>query len=209
MPKNTFLNLPEEKRQRILEVAIDEFSKNTFKNASISKIAENANISKGSVYQYFKDKKDLYKYVLEISSEKKVEYLMQCMHNMEDLNFIDIIRELYIKGIEFAKENPKLAAIGNNFIKENDMKFKEEILGMGMEKSNKFFEELIEKAKRKGEINLNIDTKVGAYMISSLNIAIMDYLLSYMKYEDVIEDTKSLLDNVDKMLYIIKNGFKA
>ena len=74
MPKKTFFNLPEEKREKIIEMALEEFSKNTFTNASITKIAENAGIAKGSVYQYFSDKKDLYKYIVELSGQKKFEY---------------------------------------------------------------------------------------------------------------------------------------
>ena len=208
MPKQTFFNLPEERRNRIIETAINEFSQNSFINASISKIAENANVAKGSMYQYFENKKDLYKYVLEISALKKQEYLMDCLHNLEHLYFIDIIKELYVKGLEFASDNPKLAGIANNFMKESDIKFKEEIMGMGIKKSNQFFEILIEKAKEKGEINPQIDTKVGAYIITSLNTSIMDYLLSYMQYEEILHDKDELFDKVDKMLFIIENGFK-
>ncbi|AOT69639.1 TetR/AcrR family transcriptional regulator [Geosporobacter ferrireducens] len=208
MPKQTFFNLPEERRNKIIEAAIDEFSKNSFVNASISKIAENTNVAKGSMYQYFENKKDLYKYVLEISSLKKQAYLLDCLHNLEHLYFIDTIRELYVKGIAFARENPKLAGIANNFMKESDIKFKEEILGMGMEKSNQFFEILVEKAKEKGEINPQIDTRVGAYIITNLNTSILDYVLSYMKYEEVLQNQDELLDKVEKMLFIIENGFK-
>ncbi|KUO75259.1 MAG: TetR family transcriptional regulator [Clostridia bacterium BRH_c25] len=208
MPKQTFFNLPEERRNKIVETATDEFSQNSFVNASISKIAEKAGVAKGSMYQYFENKKDLYKYVLGISASKKQEYLMDCLGNLEHLYFIDIIKELYVKGLEFASDNPKFAGIANNFIKESDIKFKEEIMGTNIEKSNQFFELLIDKAKEKGEVNPNIDTKVGAYIITNLNISILDYLLSYMKYEEVLQDKNELMDKVDKMLFIVENGFK-
>ncbi len=208
MPKQTFLNLPLERRNRILETAIDEFSQNSFASASISKIAAKADVAKGSMYQYFENKKDLYKYILEISAQKKQEYLIDCLHSLEHLYFIDVIKELYIKGLEFASDNPKLAGIANNFLKENDMKFKKEIMGISIEKSNQFFEILIEKAKEKGEINPKIDTRVGAYIITSLNTSVIDYLLSYMQYEELLQSKDELMDNVGKILFIIENGFK-
>jgi len=208
MPRQTFFNLPRERRERILEAAIDEFSNNSFKNASVTKIAATAEVAKGSMYQYFKNKNDLYKYVLEISAQKKQQYLMDCLRDMERLYFIDIIRELYIKGLEFACDNPKLAGIANNFIKENDTKFKEEIMGMTTQKSNRFFEILLEKAKEKGEINPRIDTEVGAYVITSLNVSIIDYLLGYMQYEEILKSRDELMDKVEKILFIIENGFK-
>ncbi len=53
MPQATFFNLPEEKRQKILECALDEFAAHDYDSASVSKIVAKAGIAKGSLYQYF------------------------------------------------------------------------------------------------------------------------------------------------------------
>src|SRR5690242_14812279 len=63
-PKSTFLNLPPEKRERIIELAIEEFSERPYAQASLSRIVARAGIAKGSVYQYFEDKRDLYRWLL-------------------------------------------------------------------------------------------------------------------------------------------------
>ena len=75
MPKDTFFNLAEEKRNRIISAAISEFAANQYEVASISKIVKQASIAKGSFYQYFEDKKDLYFYIIEVASQKKKAYL--------------------------------------------------------------------------------------------------------------------------------------
>ena len=64
MPKQTFFNLPEEKRNHIIEVSIDEFAKAPYQNISINHLIKSMNIPTGSFYQYFEDKKDLYFYIL-------------------------------------------------------------------------------------------------------------------------------------------------
>ena len=64
MPSNTFFRLPEEKRQRLLNAAWEEFSRVSFADASINQIIHAANISRGSFYQYFTDKEDLTAYML-------------------------------------------------------------------------------------------------------------------------------------------------
>lgn len=64
MPKPTFLNLPDDKRNRLVELAIDEFAAHPFHGASLSRIVERAGIAKGSVYQYFDNKLDLYRWLL-------------------------------------------------------------------------------------------------------------------------------------------------
>ncbi len=65
MPSRTFFNLKEEKRNRIEKALIHEFSKGSFEQASITNIIEEAKIPRGSFYQYFEDKKDAIKYVIE------------------------------------------------------------------------------------------------------------------------------------------------
>jgi TetR/AcrR family transcriptional regulator len=62
MPKDTFFNLDEAKRNRIFEAAVDEFSQRRFSEASINQVVKNAGISRGSFYQYFQNKEDLYLY---------------------------------------------------------------------------------------------------------------------------------------------------
>jgi AcrR family transcriptional regulator len=63
MPKQTFFNLPKEKRDRIIAAAKEVFSKNSYEEASINQIVKLAQIPRGSFYQYFADKDDLYGYL--------------------------------------------------------------------------------------------------------------------------------------------------
>ena len=72
MPKDTFLNLSEEKKKKILNAAKKEFSRVPLEEASIKNIVEEAEIARGSFYQYFESKEDLLKYMLT-SCEKKLE----------------------------------------------------------------------------------------------------------------------------------------
>ncbi|MCL1808563.1 MAG: TetR/AcrR family transcriptional regulator [Clostridiales bacterium] len=60
MPKATFYNLKEEKQERILRSAIAEFNAHGFAGANVAAIAKNAEVAKGSMYQYFKDKTELF-----------------------------------------------------------------------------------------------------------------------------------------------------
>ena len=81
MPKSTFYNLNEEKREKIKRALKNEFTKHTFEKASISNMIEEANIPRGSFYQYFEDKEDALKYIIEDflndEKEKIKEFLIQ------------------------------------------------------------------------------------------------------------------------------------
>lgn len=64
MPTDTFFRLPEEKRKRLIDAAWDEFTTVKYADASINKIIRKARIPRGSFYQYFTDKEDLFIYLL-------------------------------------------------------------------------------------------------------------------------------------------------
>lgn len=59
MPKETFLKLPQEKKEKIIEAAKNELKRVPLEQASIKNIVENAGIARGSFYQYFENKEDL------------------------------------------------------------------------------------------------------------------------------------------------------
>ena len=59
MPKETFLKLPEEKKHKIMKAAKKEFERVPFEQTSIKNIANEAEIARGSFYQYFESKEDL------------------------------------------------------------------------------------------------------------------------------------------------------
>ncbi|KFZ27341.1 MAG: hypothetical protein KQ78_00391 [Candidatus Izimaplasma bacterium HR2] len=65
MPKDTFFNLVEEKRLKIIKAAKAEFLDNPLRKARVSNIVTVAGIPRGSFYQYFEDLDDLYYFIVE------------------------------------------------------------------------------------------------------------------------------------------------
>lgn len=64
MCTETFLRLPAEKRLRFLDAAWEEFGRVKFQDVSINQIIRRASIPRGSFYQYFSGKEDLFDYLL-------------------------------------------------------------------------------------------------------------------------------------------------
>lgn len=63
MPSSRFFKLPDEKRSKILRAVHSELAEFSVDELSINRIIHSAGISRGSFYQYFKDKDDLLEYV--------------------------------------------------------------------------------------------------------------------------------------------------
>lgn len=201
MPKETFFNLPVEKRERIIEAAIDEFATHNFHQARVTAIADQAGIAKGSFYQYFEDKMDLYKYLMELLVEKKLSYINKdVVENRDKYTFFQLLREAFISGIRFAKENPRLLPIG--MMLANDKELYHEIFGEHEDKSVDFFWRMLEYAKAQKEIDPTIESKLAAYMLVGMTFSLTDFIM---------EDGKVDLDDmaiIDQMLYFVENGLK-
>ena len=60
---NKNINIPEDKKEAIINASIEEFAKYEYKHAILENIASNANISKSLILYNFKTKKKLYEYV--------------------------------------------------------------------------------------------------------------------------------------------------
>ena len=63
--KEQFDKISDEKRKRIIEAALIEFSSMGYNAANINVIAKNAGISIGSMYQYFESKENLFLTIID------------------------------------------------------------------------------------------------------------------------------------------------
>ena len=108
MPKATFFNLDPKKRQRFIDAFLKEFTINTFDDASISKVLKSLGMAKGSFYQYFDDKLELFIYLRQYCAEVKMKYVADIRReNFAD--FWDYWRALYRFGVEFDTGHPEVS----------------------------------------------------------------------------------------------------
>ncbi|WP_296079869.1 TetR/AcrR family transcriptional regulator [uncultured Eubacterium sp.] len=125
--KEAFERASDERKEKILEVGINEFASKGYENANINIIAKNAGISIGLMYKYFSTKEDLFitciqrgmsildNAVDEIlkSDDKlltKAEKLIRttCQLSQKDANYVKLYNEITSernseKAMEFAK----------------------------------------------------------------------------------------------------------
>lgn len=83
MPTKTFLRLPEEKRARLINAAWSEFTRVGYADTSINNIIKDAGISRGSFYQYFVDKGDLFSCLLEDVRNRFMEVYLRFLEEAQ------------------------------------------------------------------------------------------------------------------------------
>lgn len=207
MPKQTFFNLPESKRERITEAAIKEFAEYHPLDASINRIIEQANVSRGSFYQYFEDIEDLYKYIFLIVAEQKEAYMNESFQGKWEDDIFTVLRSMYKSALQFAKAYPLYAKIGNHLMK-GDRAFKQRIIGEWEEYSKQYLIELLKKGQEEGTVRRDINLEVAAFLFYQQSILLTDNYLYAMegKWTDHIDE---FMQASNEMLNIFSKGIRA
>ncbi len=208
MPKDTFYNLPDDKRKTIEKIAIEEFATWGFDNASINRIVEASHIAKGSFYQYFDDKKDLFKYLITQIGQDKLNFMSPVLLNPESVDFFTLLRELYQSGIAYARSNPREAVLANQIFINKNHPVHKEILDEGRDSSQNFFEPLLKLAIERGEIKADIDIHFVSHILTTLNLTIIEYYFEVVKETDfnVTNFDDDVLHTINLFLEFIKSG---
>jgi AcrR family transcriptional regulator len=205
LPKETFLNLPQDKRQTIIEAAVDEFAAYSYEQASVNRIVAEAGIAKGSFYQYFEDKKDLYFYLMSLIAEEKIKYLSPVISNPAEHDLFTVIREMYLAGAQFAVERPRYTAIANRLVADREAPVFQELQVDSRPTSFALFQPLIQRAIERGEVRADVDIKMLNYMLASINVSLVEYC------SDIAPDnlTETVVETVDTFMDLLQNGIAA
>jgi len=97
------------RRESIIQAAIEVFGRKDFKSASISEIAQKAGVADGTIYQYFKNKEDLF---FSIPIEKTNEFRNQLELHLEGISgAFNKLRKFVWYFLYFFKTNPEYGRI--------------------------------------------------------------------------------------------------
>jgi len=119
-------HLSEEKRDKIINSAIEEFSRCPFEKASTNKIVQNAGISKGLLFHYFRSKKELYEKLVVFVINKLTEMISSRI-DWDETDIFQRIKELIIMKVEMSKEYPKMFDFILKVLEEKDVKTQKEV----------------------------------------------------------------------------------
>lgn len=92
-------------KNRILQVAEEEFSEKGFYGSRVDEIASKADVNKALIYKYFGSKEELYKTIFSIVYER-FSQLERTLFVGENCDFKERLRRLVELNFRFLKENP-------------------------------------------------------------------------------------------------------
>jgi AcrR family transcriptional regulator len=105
-----------EKEIKILEAAIEIFAEKGFVSTSTNEIAKKANVAEGTIFRYFKTKKDLLKSIIKPTLVKTIapfemDRFSKAVFHTEYETFEDFLNALIKNRMDFAKKNTAVIKI--------------------------------------------------------------------------------------------------
>jgi len=218
MPKSTFINLSQEKRERILDTCYLEFSKYNYREASVTRIVAEAGIAKGSIYKYFEDKKDLYQYLIDHAVQTKFSYIDH--HRRRDTQ--SIWEELW-SGIEvgsrFDFQFSRYAQFLNRALSPANDLFDIDTRTMVLEQSHQYLQQFIAKGLAQGEIRADVQpdlisrfvnlvlAKASQILAEKRSMSILEFTSQYsdQNFEEILAEVRELYELILTGISRVKN----
>ncbi|GFM16127.1 MULTISPECIES: TetR/AcrR family transcriptional regulator [Mycobacteriaceae] len=112
MPTVTWSRLGGERRSAVVDAAEAEFAAHGFSGGSLNVIARRAGVAKGSLFQYFADKRDLYAYITDVGSQRVRDYMEYQIHELEpDRPFFEFLTDLLDVWVAYFADHPRDRAL--------------------------------------------------------------------------------------------------
>lgn len=210
MPKQTFFNLPQEKRATIFNAAVEEFAEYGLENASTNRIVKNSGIAKGSFYQYFEDKQDVFMYLLSVVEQEEMEFFKGKHPPDQNMDTFQYFRWMVKTGMEFGLAHPRVIQAAWRVLLGDGLYYGKNFAEY-RQKTTQALTTMIEQAIERGEVDPSVDVELAVMIMETWSNAITTYVLSEgTKQKDMLKWMRSrkTQETIDKLLYVMEYGLR-
>lgn len=176
MPKQTFDNLPPAKRQAIIDLAVAEFAEHPYAVASLSRIVERAGIAKGSIYQYFANKQELYLFTLEYAAERQLAILSAQAPPDPGLGLFELLRWQMRASVRVGLAAPALTRLMFRAVSD-ELPFRDEVERRLQAAGEGHLQALLARGVAQGEIDPAVDLELAAFVLRGLLGSVRELML--------------------------------
>lgn len=216
MPTTTFENLAPTKRQQFIQAALEEFAAHNYDVASVNRIVKVLSIARGSVYQYFNDKFDLWQYLRRYAENQKRLFLSTIKR--EDYpDFWAHLRGLYHKGVHFDMAYPVCSRLLYRISYQENSSSLHSYLNTWKQEAKAELEAWMAAEQATGAINPDLSTSMAAHFFLSMSMGIADWLQDRYAIDENLTQGKPMLgggdltdyyDAIDSLLALLKKSLQ-
>jgi AcrR family transcriptional regulator len=213
VPTSTWERLPEARRQAVTKAAQDEFAARGFSGGSLNVIAREAGVAKGSLFQYFRDKQDLYAYLSEQASARIRSDMESAIGALDwERGLFEPLRDLVVAWEEYFHSHPLELAMTVAVNLEPDRSARMAVRGAANEHYLAVLRPILEGAQQRG--HLRADADVDALLALLLVLLPHIALASHSPGLDPVlglssEDRSERLRAIDRLIAVLRAAFGA
>jgi len=179
------------RKEQVLQAAVEVFGRSNFENGSISEIARRAGVSEGTIYQYFKNKQDLF---FSIPREKTKAFTGQLDLHLKGMTDVrDKIRKFVWYYLYFFTTNPAYARslmlemrISRAFTKSASYK--------GIRRFTNQALEILKEGQDQGVIRQDVDIYLSRHLLLGILEHVVTRWLLRGEQEDIIQHSGQVSD---------------
>ena len=211
-PKPTFLNLSESKRHSIVQASLAEFAEKGYAKASVNAIVKATGIAKGSLYQYFHGKEQLFLYLFEDFLGHVKQAVKDAVDHSGDGLFFEQIEAVFVAGQRFVETYPAYYQIYLRVLFEKEMPLRDLLLQRIRLFSADYFGPLCDRCKEEGQIRNDIPTDQIIFIVDALlDRHLQDYAsrLSEEMAGGKEEGRSAAADATGALLEVLRHGLAS
>lgn len=188
MPRPTFHKLKKEKKERVINALLAEFTYHNFDDASITAVVKVLGIAKGSMYQYFEDKKDIFFFLIEHCGNIKKEFIKD-LDRDDYPDFWSYLRAVYDHGFDMLAQYPLESAFLHLLMQNMNSPSLEGVFPAMKKQAIEQMQIWVEPEVKKGEFRTDLSIKQLAFYLYTIGSSLIDYLIEFHDL-DIKENVK-------------------
>lgn len=209
--KEAFERASEERKEKILEVGIEEFASKGYENANINIIAKNAGISIGLMYKYFSTKEDLFVTCIQRGMsilDGAVDEILRC-----DCKLIDKAEMLIRATCRLSAKNANYIKLYNEITALKDSSTTRMLAQEIESQTSKKYVKCITDSLKNGDVRQDMDPRLFAFFLDNLLTSLQfSFSCSYYRsrfeiYTGVNVEDMSEDQIVKQLLKFIESAF--
>jgi AcrR family transcriptional regulator len=159
MPTVTWARVDPARRAAIIEAAEDEFGAHGFSRGSLNVIARRAGVAKGSLFQYFADKRDMYAFITDIASQRVRAYMEDLIRELNpDRPFFEFLADLLDGWVAYFADHPHERALHAAVSLEVDTEARVSVRDVTNRHYLDVLRPLVHAARARGDLRADSDT---------------------------------------------------
>ena len=204
----TFRRLDPERQQAVIHAILEEASEKGPTAINIKQVARRADVSVGSLYQYFISRKGLLDFTVALCVRYMVDLFGQFGPMISAVPLQEGLRYYLLGGIEWAQIETGLVRFFGRAAYQGDPALANSVVRPVADVMRATMQEILSQAVERGEIRENIDLDATTRAVNALMIAVGDaQLLPYLNdYFQVTDDSMPLERVIDALVEMVLTG---